>query len=90
MLNSIRLKDEVEERLLKRDDEWKVRLGELELEIEQGGAREIKLKEDILNLEEQIRQSSSRNQSITGQVYTSVQVFKALVTRLKLSLQRMI
>ena len=74
MLNSICLKDEVEERLLKRDDEWKVRLGELELEIEQGGAREIKLKEDILNLEEQIRQSSSRNQSITGQIYTSVQV----------------
>ena len=60
--------------MLKRDDEWKVRLGELELEIEQGGAREIKLKEDILNLEEQIRQSSSRNQSITGQIYTSVQV----------------
>ena len=74
MLNSIRLKDEVEERLLKRDDEWKVRLGELELEIEQGGAREIKLKEDKLNLEEQIKQSSSRNQSITGQIYTSVQV----------------
>ena len=74
MLNSIRLKDEVEERLLKRDEEWKVRLGELELEVEQGGAREIKLKENILNLEEQIRQSSSRNQSITGQIYTSVQV----------------
>ena len=26
MLNSIRLKDEVEERLLKRDEEWKVKL----------------------------------------------------------------
>ncbi|XP_023334468.1 protein Spindly-B isoform X2 [Eurytemora carolleeae] len=60
------MKDDWEERLLKRDEEWKIRLGELELEVEQGGVREIKLKEEILNLEEQIKQSSLRNQSITG------------------------
>ena len=75
MPNSIRLQDDWEERLLKRDEEWKIRLGELELEVEQGGVREIKLKEEILNLEEQIKQSSLRNQSITGKVNTSLQSF---------------
>ena len=62
-----RMKEELEERLMKRDEEWKVRLNELEVEVEQATDREKRLKEGIHVLEEQIKENSSGvNQSIAG------------------------